>query len=744
MFKSSLALMLCLIAFNSKAQHITGVVIEAGTNEAVPFAKVELVDYHFGTTTDSIGTFQFEGKFAQTIKIRVSAFNFETIELELESADKITVYLKSEQLEFNEVTVTASRNELKQNSVSHVELRSIEILNKIPTTNLGQAIETIPGVYNASTGNGISKPVIRGFQGTRVISMINGVRIENQQWGGDHGMGLSELGIGTVEVLKGPASLLYGADALGGVIYYSDEGFLPIGRHELKLSSMFESNALATTTNLIYNGSMKKVRILAGGRFVSQADYQLPNGSYVKNSRFSERAGKLSLGWSSGKWVSNLKYSFSESTVGIPGHTHDSLPITEDFLSEKQLRKSTLPVQHFTNHYASFENKWLLKRHKIQLLTAFTSNKLVEFEEKISIPALLLRLNNIPYKFSIESKLVNNWSLDYGIQGMIQDQMNDIEAEERLLPNANQFDNGVFLVGKYGGERLKFQVGGRIDSRILRSYADTVKFFNAFEKSYFGYNFATGVNYSPNKKHIFRANVSSGFRVPHLSELLSNGVHHGTFRYEIGRTDLRPERAYQLDLTYEFEGDHLSLIFNPFTSLVNDYIFIQVQDSIIDGTQVFTYNQTNQVTIYGGDIGFHYHPHFAHLLHLESTFSTISIHSNEHDAISLIPPTRINTSAIVNLEMKSKFAVKEIVLQYSYYFPQNNVSTFESTSVDYGVLNLGINTVWDIKTPIELQFGVRNLTNTNYINHLSRLKTIGLENPGRNIYFKLLFKIQSK
>jgi len=735
-------LVFCLIvsSYNAFGQGFSGKILDSLTKEGIPFASIMLTDYQLGARCDSAGNFTFKGSFPESVQLKASSSGYETQFSAVSTLSEIQIYLNPQHIEMHEVIVSGARNQLQRYNSTHIEHRTMSDLNVIPATNLGQSIEAIPGVYNSSTGNGVSKPVIRGLQGVRVVSLLNGIRIENQQWGGDHGMGLTDLGIGTVEVIKGPSSLLYGSDALGGVIYFFDEAFAPQKTHELKITSQFETNSMGTINSLFYKGSIKGLRINVGGRFNSQADYQLASNQFVKNSRFQESSGKVSLGWNRGKWISHLKYTYASARLGIPGHTHDSIISPELFKSSERRRAKTLPVQNFINHILSFENKFVFKKHTLDLLVGGTQNKLEEFEEKVTIPYLSINLTNVLYNFKMTSTFNKRFSAVYGIQGMAQNQVNGTKAEERLLPNSTQFDNGLYTNFYMDLASWKFQVGARADVRTIRSSKDSVYFPNEFEKIFGGYNFAIGAVYS-SKKHLLRFNVSSGFRVPHLSELLSDGVHHGTFRYEIGNRFLKPEKAIQLDVSYEYTSEHLSFVLNPFISQVVDYVTINPRDSIIDGFQVFEYEQLSSVQLIGLDAGFHYHPHFAHFLHLESSFSYIRGFSRANGNLSLMPQPRINTSIIAKLATKSKFRISEIVLQHTYFLPQNNVILFETTSVDYSLLNLGINFTSDTKLPFTLQLGVRNLTNTNYINHLSRLKNIGLESPGRNVYIKLLLTI---
>lgn len=731
-----------LTFFQLSAQVIKGKIIDESSKDGVGFARVTLIDFQSATLTDDKGCFELEGRFPLVCRIRVTASGYEALTTEINSAEKIELYLVPIHLEIDEVSVTASGNELKRNSVSYVELKSVKELNDIPKNSLGQLIETIPGVYNSSTGIGIAKPVIRGLQGTRVLTLLNGVRLEGQQWGGDHGMGVSELGIETIEVLKGPASLQYGADALGGVLYLSNEHYANQNTHEITLSSQFESVSMGTTNALLYNGTVKNKKILVGGRFASHADYQIPGKQYVRNARFQDENAKLALGWFKGRWVGNVRYDWSNSTIGIPGHSHDSIPEVADFLGAKQLRKKTLPVQYLENHIAAWENKFVLDKHIVQLLTSFTWNRLTEHEEKHTIPELKMNTLVTPFKLNVTSFLAHNWQLNYGWQGMYVYQKNAAIAMDRLIPDAQQLDNGLYTIATWNKNQLKFQIGGRADMRWLSAKADE-KFTSSFEKNYVGFNFSSGINYAFTKQHLLRLNVSSGFRIPHLSELLSNGVHHGSFRYEIGERNLKTEKALQVDASYEFSGEHLSVIVNPFINGIGDFIFIQPTNTKVENVPVYEYRQASRPVVQvGSDLGVHWHPHFAHILHLESTFSYLNLFAKTSDAYSLIPQPRWTNTIIARFEMKSKFKLDNAVINYTYFLPQHKVSNFESTSVDYGVLDLGLQASLSGKFPFQLQVGVKNLTNTRYIDHLSRLKNIGIANPARSFYVKLIINLK--
>jgi len=222
---------------------------------------------------------------------------------------------------------------------------------------------------------------------------------------------------------------------------------------------------------------------------------------------------------------------------------------------------------------------------------------------------------------------------------------------------------------------------------------------------------------------------------------LANGFHHGALRYEIGSTTLKSEKANQVDVTNEFHGEHLSIVVNPFASLLTDYVYLNPTDSLIESLPVFEYKQIDKAYSYGIDLGWHYHPHFAHWLHLENSFSHVAIEGRDGFNVALIPQTRISTLVKASFEMKTKVRLEQFTVQHIYYFKQDRIAAFETPSPAYQVVNLGLQGKITGKVPLEIKMGVKNLLNARYIDHLSRLKNIDLPFPGRNYYISLNYQI---
>ena len=719
------------------AQSFSGVITSSSTNQPIPGVTISILDVNAQLISDSLGRFSFSNNLPSRFNVQFSALGYETSVLYLESNSSIQqIKLTEKHVALDEVTISGPKGMLQKYNAIHIETRKLTDLNAIPTTNLGEALATIPGVYNSSTGIGISKPLIRGMQGIRVVSLLNGLRIENQQWGGDHGMGITELGIGTVEVIKGPSSLLYGADALGGVIYYEDEPFALQNEMQVGVKSQFESNTLGTSNQLAYKISKKNFRLNLAGSYTNHADFQLPNGTFLSNSRFNEKGFKASFGTNYKNWGLSVRYNYSTSVVGIPGETEDSIPTPESYQTTMQERSLLLPSQQFHNHFLSIQNSWYLAKQTISLMVGETVNRLQEYEDSEDTAALNMLLSNTLYHLKSLTKFDGRFNFVYGLQGMVQDNTNDPTAEEKLIPSSVTFDNGIYGLMYFKHSKWNTQAGIRGDIRVIKSREN----FNGFEgvkKQFPSLNFSIGTVRS-GKETTARINVSTGFRAPHLSELMANGAHDGALRYEIGDINLKAEKASQLDLTYEIHKDHLEFIVNPFGNYVRDYIMLTPIDSIIDGLPVYKYKQMNQVWLFGSDVAIHFHPHFAHWLHLESNYSFIQAES-QNEKLALMPQNRINSTIRFDFKMKSWIKLNEIVVQHSYLFEQNRVASFETSSAAYQLINIGTNWKLGKKSPITAGFGVKNLLNASYIDHLSRLKNIQVSQPGRNFYISLKY-----
>jgi iron complex outermembrane recepter protein len=739
MTKNLLFIFFTLFVFHcGNAQNIKGSILDLNSGEGLPFAKIYCIETQNGAIADSNGNWVLENVINNQMTLQISASEYESKMIEVDNPNTdIIVELELAHIHLDEVIISTSDSKLQRYSTFPIDSRKIADLNKIENTNLVDALSNMPGIYNQSTGNGIAKPVIRGLSGMRVLTSLNGLRIENQQWGADHGFALFNLGIDRVEVIKGPSSLIYGADALGGVIYVADEPYANANESELKMSSKFETNSLATVNNISYKSSKNKLRFTVYGGCFNRADYGIPGNQFVSNSKNSGGSVKTAIGYNKKNWITNFRYQLLSFRIGLPGHTHDVNPDVSSFLSDNQSRSYNIPAQHITNHLAQWENKIYFKNDELVAQLGFTSNELKEYGEKVTVPGVDMTLQNYSYNLRWKHQFNKHFELVSGSQGMFQSNTNGRYAEEVLVPNADFVDLGAFSLIKGTFNIWNIQAGARYDQRSIT----TLESVDPFAKTFSGVNYSAGISRS-SKNFTTRLNASSGFRPPHVSELLANGVHHGTMQYLIGDVNLDSERANQIDFYFGSHFDHIEIVINPFINQINNFVFKDPTGNTdsTSGLPLFNIKQTDAL-LSGGDIAIHYHPHIAHWLHLESNFSLLSAQDISNNSLPFTPQNRINNIVKVDFNSDKNLKINSLSAQYVYFFEQNKVAIYEQTSDAYQLINLGCNGSLLTKHKIDFSFGVNNLLNVKYIDHLSRLKPYEIANPGRNFYIKLNFMI---
>ncbi|MDG1350558.1 MAG: TonB-dependent receptor [Crocinitomicaceae bacterium] len=725
------------------AQQLFGVVTDGLNREPIPGAKIELKELQVATYTKNDGSFSLEGDWPETLTLQVSSATYESKVLSISCCDLIEVVLYSDPHNMEEVMVRVERRELQGSMTQKTDYIELDKLNVISPMTITEALTQIDGVQMASYGPLNAKPVIRGMQGMRVVTFLNGMRINNQQWGGDHGLGISQAGMESAEVIKGPMSLIYTGDATGGLLYLKDGSFAAQNSYSVDVNTQFETASLGSQNSVVYKLSGKKLRMSAAGIFSSYADYKLPNGRFLSDSRMQDLGGKFKLGYNSGKWNFVLNYLYSNSTVGIPGHTHDVNPLAESFMVDYQERDYSLPHQKIENHFGNIKASYFINsKNKMEFYVNHGYNNLAEYAEKIFTPAIDMYLNSSSVQARHHWNPNKRLQLLSGIQTILENNENGLDAEERLIEDSDQYDLGLYSSLSYDLKGVKLNAVLRFDNRSIRS-AD-------FSGDYPNVNAAFGLRKQWEGESIkdLSAHLSSGTRAPHLSELLSDGVHHGAVRYELGDPNLKSERFVQLDINYEFSNEHFSLMFNPYATYANGYIQLAQVDSVIDGMEVYEYAAKDGVLLYGLETRVHYHPHFDHRIHFETGYSNtfgrdLGIVQSGED-LYFMPQARLRSNVRIELFKNKAFGFASVIVQHNYFFNQDRVGPLETATDAYHLLQLGCQMKWDSNSPVQLSFGVRNALNTSYINHMSSLKSLGLKEPGRSFYFNLKWNINGR
>lgn len=662
-------------------------------------------------------------------------------------------------LTLKEVVVVGSAGETRMADASTpVELLSSTDLASLASTNVIDAVAQLPGVSQVTTGGGISKPVIRGLGYNRIVVVNDGMRQEGQQWGDEHGIEIDANGVGSVEVLKGPASLVYGSDALAGVIKFNP--LLPAaGTVTANFSTEYQTNPGLVDYSLNVGGNKHGYQWDA--RYSEKWAHAYKNhfDGYVPNSQFHERAASAMMGLSRSWGYSRLKASFYHLTPSIAEGERDE--VTGTLVSptdDVKTYRHGMPYQQVKHARVISDNKFYVGQGSVNALFAYQQNRRQEFDEP-DAPCeygLYMKLHTFNYNVSYYSPSWSGWKLATGVNGMYQRSLN--KGEEYLIPDYNLFDFGLFATASKTVGRMALNGGLRLDHRHLACEGlddDGEVRFVDFKRNFTGVTGSVGGVFHVDEQWDIRANVSRGFRTPNVSELASNGIHEGSLRYEVGNSDLKPEYSFQFDAGVSFSSRVFAVSLNVFANHISNYIFIhRVDEQIVDGFDTFHYD-SGTARLWGGEASIDVHP--LHSLHFGTSLglvNAIQLHRPEEERyLPFTPAPRWVSDVKYEIIHKGKlFSNMFVAMQVDCNFKQNHYYSAwdtETATPSYTLLNLSAGTDVMSKGKRVASFYViaNNITDVAYQSHLSRLKQApvnpvtgrrGIFNMGRNVTFKLV------
>ena len=682
-------------------------------------------------------------------------------------------------LNLNEVTVTGVTGETKlKHSTAPISVITPQELRSTTSTNIIDAISHQPGVSQLTTGGSISKPIIRGLGYNRVVVMSEGVRQEGQQWGDEHGVEVDGSSVNSVEILKGPASLMYGSDAMAGVVILHAQPTLAEGEMRANVSSEYQTNNGLFGYNLSIAGNQKG--FVWDARYSDKMAHSFNNkyDGYVPGSQFRERAGRLMLGLNKAWGHSRLIWTTYHLTPGIVEGERDpktgELEHTEGWTAH-QYGKS-LPFQQVKHNKLVLDNSFNLPSGNIKAIIGYQQNRRQEFEESADEYELYFKLHTLTYDLRYVTNERSGWKFSAGVGGMYQKSGN--EGEEYLIPDYHLFDFGIYATAtKNIGDRWTLNGGVRYDYRRLHGnelIEDGNKRFTDFSRNFNGLTGSVGAVYNINEHFNVRLNLARGFRTPNMSELASNGVHEGSIRYELGNQQLKAEYSLQADLGLDFTSQYVSAQVALFANRINNYIFTHRLNQVIEeGYLTYAYTQ-GDARLLGFEAGVDFHP--VHSIHFSNTFSYVDaqlMHASADKKYLPFTPaprwsselkwelfhhshTTVNHHHTTGAVHRSLFNNLYVAAGLDCYLKQTHIYSADDTETEtpgYALLSLSAGTDIQVKGKkiAELYVTADNLLNKAYQNHLSRLKYAdenvvtgrrGVFNMGRNIAFKIVVPIQ--
>ena len=678
-------------------------------------------------------------------------------------------------LNLNELTVTGVTGDTKmKHATAPVSIISPQLLRATASTNIIDAIAHQPGVSQLTTGSSISKPIIRGLGYNRVVVMSEGVRQEGQQWGDEHGVEVDGSSVNSVEILKGPASLMYGSDAMAGVVILHAQPTLAEGEMRANVSSEYQTNNGLFHYSLQMGGNQKG--FVWDARYSDKMAHAYKNkyDGYVPGSQFRERAGRLMLGMNKEWGHSRLTWTAYHLTPSIIEGERN--PETGELLcslvSPKSYSKS-LPFQQVKHYKLVWDNSLNLSSGYLKAIIGYQQNRRQEYEESEDEYELFFKLHTLTYDLRYITNEWNGWKLSTGIGGMYQKLGN--EGEEYLIPDYRLFDFGIYATAtKSLGDRWTLNGGVRYDHRRLHGYAleeDGEQRFMNFTRHFNGVTGSIGAVCNINEHFNLRLNLARGFRTPNMSELASNGVHEGSLRYEIGNQNLKAEYSLQADLGVDFTSRYVSAQLALFANRIDNYIFThRIAEEMEEGYLTYAYTQ-GDARLLGFEVGVDFHP--VHSVHFSNTFSYVDaqLMNSEYKYLPFTPAPKwtselkwelfhhshstINHHHSTFNGPRSTFNNLYVAVGLDCYLKQTHIYSADDTETPtpgYALLSLSAGTDIQIKGKKIAEFYITadNLLNKAYQNHLSRLKYAdenvvtgrrGVYDMGRNVTFKVVVPI---
>jgi len=710
-----------LCGFSAMAQNtgvLRGTVTLEQNGQPLHNAQVTVVQLRRTVNTDEGGQYQFERVPPGTYRVVVHAAGFPdavaTVNVASGETATLDFQMKLSPLR-EEVTVTAAGQEqLAFEAYQSVEtISSIELAQR-SHTSIGEVLENEPGVAKRSFGPGSARPVIRGFDGDRVLVLQDGLNVGSLgSQSGDHGEPLDVLNLDRVEIVRGPATLLYGSNAIGGVVNAISNHFDAPDRPQEGLrgyltSSVGSANALGGGGGGIEYGVGN---FLFWGNASGQrtGDYSTPLGK-VPNSKTRYGNGGGGLGYYADRGFFAFGYNYDRRRYGVPFAGQIESGGAENAPIDLSMRRHNARLSGGLRDLDAF-----ITGLRFSLDYADYQHKELEGD------VVRTTFNNKQYAYRglFDQKKVGRWSGSFGFSGLHRDY--ETIGAETLAPPVRQNVFAAFTLQQIDFERFGFQFGGRIENTRYRPTG-------APDRSFTGFSGAAGMRFNLAEGWTFVANYTHSYRAPALEELYNNGPHIGTLTFEVGNPNLRRELGNGLDLSLRHSSRRVRAEANFFYYRIKDFVFLAPTGEIEDGLPVANYSQAK--SRYSGaelkaEIGL-----VPDRLFLDLGFDTVKARIISTDTpLPRIPPTRGRVG--LDFRFNGLSVRPEVVLADR----QNDIFPLETPTAGYAVFNLLASYTIPRQHYLHV-FGVEafNLGDRLYRNHVSFIKDLAPE-IGRGVRF---------
>ncbi len=801
----TLSLFACLLLFcpiRLHAQSLSGHLSDSVTHLAIEGAMIYIPQLKAGTITDKQGFYAFgklpRGDYDVSAQAVGYASIFRQVTLHGKTTLDLTAIVSYSSLKSMTVTSLGNITNTQRSPVPVTVVSHQMILESAANTAI-DLIASQPGVSETTEGVGTTKPQINGLGFDRVLVLTDGLPQQDFQWGDDHGILIDPYAVYDAEIIRGPASLQYGASAEAGVVNFKSTPFVPNGTFQGSWLSEYHTNNgyIGNSLHVAGNHDGFVYDFRASGELAHS--YWDPKDGYVWGSAWNQGNARLTLGLDKPWGYSRLTLSALGRRIQVPDGNRDS--ITGHFLFDTPLGEKTAPtLRNFLSYNATiagdkildeyqawWQNSLLTSKGSISFDLGFTASVHHDIDSG-TVGENNMVVYDIPYSLKYQlTDAAKSLKLTTGITGAYEFMRNlppppAPYVPDYEIPNYRNFEAGGFAILQKDIRSLTLSGGLRYD--ITHFTGDPMQLdasgnivpdgtpgatvqFTGFDNTYSGWSGSIGASYQLPHDQYVKFNVAKSFRAPAINELTSNGLNIGSNAFQLGNTNLRPENGYQADLAYGYRGKEVSLELDGFYNHISHFIFADRTDSVSQGYPVYEFVSSNTAVLTGLTAYFDVHPTGAKWFQWNNRFSYIytwlphATDSTQH--IPWTPAPHIHSELKFQLDDKacSSLSGTYFKVGVTHFWRQNEIYSALNTEIPsaaYTLIDAGFGTQFtDRKTGkviCSLFVNCTNLTNIAYADHLNlaqyfyaqngNLVTVtdqrqGVFNMGRDFTFKVVF-----
>ncbi len=774
-----LSLVFAQICVYGQATEIIGRVTNPDNN-GISNVHILVEETEFTTSTDKNGNFNIHSNSFDSLTLIFTHIGYIPQRIKAKPGhENLIIILQSDNYNLDVFTITEDHKQktILNNSVN-MSIIDATFIETNMSSNLMNSLEKIPGIQASNVGPSMSRPLIRGNSGYRIVIAKNNIKQEEQYWNMHQGIAIDQYSVEEVEIIKGPASLSYGSDAMGGVINIKNTSIPSVEGVDglIVLTGKTNNDWLGMNAKLNLRKNSKYLKISVSHH--EFADYRIPADSFeykpmhyaplfrnLVNTAGKETNVNFQTGIVKKNFCSSLIMSYYRDHSGFFAFSAGQELINADTaihnLSKRDILLPSIKVENFDIQHNTniFRNQ-----HKYNISIAMQHNISNEFDYIEDITGYRTEdvekysKNNLDLQYALStysgrlSYIYNDtgtYSLNIGVAGLFQ--QNKTDGFSHLIPEYERYTTGIYTDHKYRiNKKWMIQAGLRADYHTY-SITETLNpnphigesvFNNAINPVFTGISYALGVVYFNLSDFSGKLHLGKSYRTPSVYELSSYGIHRHNLRFEKGCENLDPDEAYQADAVLEYKKKNMTIAVSPFLCFFTNYIYLTPTPEFALGTftgQIYEYRQNSSLQ-YGSEFSLHYQ--LPYNMNFSGTFEYLyAMNYDTRLALPYTPPF----SAIPEVFYYNASKNFRIGVEAVWVAEQKLTAINEQATPSYTIFNLRAGKSFTVgKQEISLFISVQNITDKKYLNHLSYYRRLQIPEPGRNIQVSLKVPLKNK